>query len=347
MSDISRRAVLQAAGGALALAGSRRASAQAGGLQQIYKAAKKEGQLTWYSGILDQPICVRVGQAFTDKYPGVTVSPTKTTSQVAFQRLAQDLKGGQVQSDVFTTTDVSHMAYLEGKDSLLQYLPKAEAGMVPALQGFDPKGFYHVSWVGLVAIVYNSSKVSAADAPKDWPDLADPKWKDLIAFGSPNYSGMVGVWTVAMEQKYGWDYFKKLNALNPLIGRSIDDAVTVLNSGERLVAAGNPASALRSAAKGNPLAVNYPTSGTLSVPSPSAIIKGCKSPNAAKLFMEFLAGPEYSKILADNFEQPLRPDVPPPKGAKSLAEIKLITPTLDEIEKMLPANKQKWKDTFS
>lgn len=158
---------------------------------------------------------------------------------------------------------------------------------------------------------------------------------------------MVGVWTVAMEQKYGWDYFKKLNALNPLIGRSIDDAVTVLNSGERLVAAGNPASALRSAAKGNPLAVNYPTSGTLSVPSPSAIIKGCKSPNAAKLFMEFLAGPEYSKILADNFEQPLRPDVPPPKGAKSLAEIKLITPTLDEIEKMLPANKQKWKDTFS
>ena len=75
MSDISRRAVLQAAGGALALAGSRRASAQAGGLQQLYKAAKKEGQLTWYSGVLDQPICVRVGQAFTEKYPGVTVEP--------------------------------------------------------------------------------------------------------------------------------------------------------------------------------------------------------------------------------------------------------------------------------
>ncbi len=46
---------------------------------------------------------------------------------------------------------------------------------------------------------------------------------------------MVGNWTVAMTQLYGWDYFKKLNDLNPLIGRSIDDAITVLNSGERVV----------------------------------------------------------------------------------------------------------------
>ena len=87
--------------------------------------------------------------------------------------------------------------------------------MVPALQGFDPKGFYHVSWVGLVAIVYNSSKVSTADAPKDWPDLADPKWKDLIAFGSPNYSGMVGVWTVAMEQNIRLGIFQKAERAEP------------------------------------------------------------------------------------------------------------------------------------
>jgi iron(III) transport system substrate-binding protein len=344
----TRRFVLRAAGGALALMSAKGALAQGSGAEQaLYETGKKEGQLTWYSGILDQPICVKVGQAFTAKYPGITVNPIKTTSQVAFQRVLQDLKGGQVQSDVFTSTDVSHMAYLVGKDLLVHYVPEAAKGMVPALQGIDPKGFYHVSWVGLVTIVYNSNKVSAADSPKDWPDLADPKWKDKVAFGSPNYSGMVGVWTVAMEEKYGWDYFKKLNQLNPLIGRSIDDAITVLNSGERVVAAGNPASALRSAAKGNPLAVNYPTSGTLSVPSPSAIIKGSKSPNAAKLFMEFLAGPEYSQILAENFEQPLRPEIAPPKGAKSLADIKLITPKLEEIEKMLPANKEKWKDTFS
>ena len=80
--------------------------------------------------------------------------------------------------------------------------------------------------------------------------------------------------------------------------------------------------------------------------SPSGIIKGSQNPNAAKLFMEFLDGPEYSKILAENFEQPLRPDVPPAAGAKPLAELKLFTPTADEITKKLPPNKEKWNDTF-
>jgi iron(III) transport system substrate-binding protein len=316
-------------------------------LAQIYEAAKKEGQLTWYSGILDQPICDKVGAAFTQKYPGVRVNALKTTSQVAFQRLLQDIKAGDVQADVMTTTDAGHMSYLSGKNLLVHYVPEDEAGMVKSLQGFDPAGYYHVSWVGLVAILYNTTKVTADEAPKDWPDLTDPKWKSRIAFGSPNFSGMVGVWTVAMQEKYGWSYFEKLNKLNPLIGRSIDDAVTALNSGERIVAAGNPASAQRSAARGNPLGVNYPTSGTLAVLSPSGIIKGSHSPNAGKLFVEFLAGPEYSAILAANFEQPLRPDVAPPRGAKSLAELTLISPPLSAIEKELPSNQIKWRETFN
>ena len=336
-----------AAGGLTAGATEGRAAPAASpALQALYAAAKKEGQLTWYSGILDQPLCDKVGGAFTQKYPGIRVNAIKTTSQVAFQRLLQDLKAGAPQSDVLTTTDASHMTYLSGKSLLVKYVPENEAGMVKSLQNFDPDGYYVVSWVGLVAILYNTARVPAAQAPQDWPDLIDPKWKSKIALGSPNYSGMVGVWTVAMEDRYGWSYFDKLNKLDPLIGRSIDDAVTVLNSGERLVAAGNPASALRSAAKGNPLAVNYPTSGTLAVMSPSGIIKGTRYPNAAKLFVEFLCGTEYSAILAQGFEQPLRPDVPPPKGAKSLADIKFFTIPTTTIEKELPDNKSKWRDTF-
>lgn len=232
------------------------------------------------------------------------------------------------------------------KDLLTKYVPENEKGMSKVLRGLDPNGYYHVSWVGIVALVYNKSKVSAADAPKDWPDLTNPKWKNQIGFGSPNYSGLIGVWTVAMQNAYGWDYFEKLNKLNPLIGRSVDDPITTLNSGERQVAPGNPASAFRSAARGNPLAVNYPTSGTLIDPSPSAILKGAHHPNAAKLFMEFLAGPEYSKILAKNFEQPLRDDVPPPPGAKSLSDMKVLSPKLADIEKELPKIKEKWRDTF-
>ncbi len=315
--------------------------------KQLYEAAKKEdGGITWYTGILDQPIDDSVGQAFSAKYPGLSVSAIKTTSQVAFQRLLQDLKAGQVQADVFTSTDIGHLAFLKSKGELIQYTPENAAGLVKSVQNVDPDGYYHTAWVGLVAILYNSGKVKKEDAPKDWPDLADPKWKSQITFGSPNFSGMVGVWTVAMEQRFGWDFFKKLNDLNPQIGRSIDDAVTVLNSGERSVAMGNPGTGIRSAAKGNPIGIVYPTSGTLMVISPSGILKGAKHPNTAKLFMEFLAGPEYSQILAKNQEQPLRGDVPPPAGGTSLADMKVFAPSADDIEKKLPQNKNKWRDTF-
>ena len=345
---ISRRTVLAGASLALAMRGGRaRAAVDSADLKRLYEAAKAEGQVGWYSGILDQPLCDAVGHAFTARYPGITVSAIKTTSQVAFQRVMQDLRAGPPQCDVFTSTDVGHMSYLMGKDLLVKYTAEAAAGMVQSLRDFAKDGYFQVSWVGQVVLLYNSSKVTAAESPKDWPDLTDPKWKDKVTFGSPNYSGLVGVWSVAMENKYGWAYFEKLNKLNPLIGRSIDDAVTVLNSGERVVAAGNPASALRSAAKGNPLAVNYPTSGTMVDLSPSAILKGSRNPNAAKLFIEFLAGTEYSTILAHGFEQPLRADVPPPTGAKSLAEITTFSPTVEQIEKQLPANKQRWRDTFT
>ncbi len=344
--EIPRRTILHAAGGALALRASAALAQPGGPDDRLYEAAKKEGQLTWYSGILDQPLCVHVGQVFTAKYPGITVSPIKNTSQVTFQRLLQDIKGGAVQSDVLTTTDASHLTYLIGKGLVVPFVAANAAGMIPSLRSFNGDGHYQVSWVGQVTILYNTNKVKAADAPRDWPDLTDPKWKNAITFGSPNYSGIIGVWTVAMQERYGWGYFEKLNKLNPLIGRSVDDAGTVLNSGERIVAAGNPASALRSAARGNPLAVNYPTSGMLASPSPTAILKGSPSPNAAKLFVEFLAGPEYSKILADNFEQPLRADVAQPAGARSLADIATFSPSLAQIEKELGPNKEKWRDTF-
>ncbi len=346
---IKRRAVtlgMMALGGATLGLG--RAMAQTGSSDaDLYAAAKKEGRVTWYSGTFNQPIVEEMGRAFTAKYPGIHVDGTKTTSEVAFQRVMQDINGGAVQADVFTTTDASHMAYLIGKGELVKYTPLNAAGLVPALRDFNGGGYYYVSWVGLVALMYNTKKVTAAESPKDWPDLTDPKWKNKIAFGSPNYSGLVAVWTVGMTEKYGWDYFEKLNKLNPLIGRSIDDAVAVLNAGEREVAICSPASALRSAATGNPLAVNYAKSFSLADFSPSAILKGSHSPNAAKLFLNFMCGQEFSQILAKNFEQPLRPDVPPPAGAKSLAELTLFQPALADIEKELPALKNKWRDTFS
>jgi iron(III) transport system substrate-binding protein len=341
--NLKRRAVTL---GMMALGGTMLGMGRALAEDDLYAAAKKEGRVTWYSGFLNQPICDSVAAAFSKKYPGIQVNAIKTTSEVAFQRVMQDINGGSIQADVFSSTDASHMSYLIGKDRLVKYTPPNAAGLVPQLREVNGGGYYRPGWVGLVAIMYNKTKVTAAESPKDWPDLTDPKWKNKIAFGSPNYSGLVATWTVGMNEKYGWDFFEKLNKLNPLIGRSIDDAVAMLNSGERQVAICSAASALRSAAKGNPLVVNYAKSFSLVDFSPVAILKGSHSPNAAKLFVDFMAGKEYSEILSKNFEQSLRSDVPPPSGATPLSELTLFQPKLEDIEKELPALKNKWRDTF-
>src|SRR5438105_5044118 len=98
--------------------------AHAEGNAELYAAAKAEGTLTWYSGVMDQALCEKIGQAFAAKYPGIKVDVTKTTSQVAFQRVLQDIKSGEVQSDVFTSTDASHMVYLKGKGELVKFAPE-------------------------------------------------------------------------------------------------------------------------------------------------------------------------------------------------------------------------------
>ncbi len=341
-----QRIVAIAAAGWIAALASVPALAQSEREKQLYDAAKKEREFTWYTAHYDQALATRIGNAFTQKYPGVHSNVIKATAGVTFQRLLQDIKAGQIQSDVFSSTDISHFVQLKRDGNLEKFVPENEAKIVPAFQHVDPDGFYTVTWVGLVAISYNTTKVKAADAPKSWSELLDAKWSGQIAVGNPNYSGSVGVWVVGITKLYGWDWFTKLNGLKPLVGRSIDDGVTVLNAGERALAAADPATTLRSAAKGNPLAVSYPTDGAIGVVGPTGIIKGAKAPNAGKLFMEFLLSAEGVKLIAENYEQSLRPDVPPPAGAKALADVKTVSPTAEDIVANLPGEKEKWKDTF-
>ena len=146
----------------------------------------------------------------------------------------------------------------------MTYTPHNLSKMVDSLKQYNDKdNQYWVTAAALVVITYNNSLVKEADAPKNWPDLLNPKWKDKVSIGHPAFSGYVGTWTVLMTKLYGWDYFVKLEKNSPQIGRSINDTVTMLNAKERWVAAGPEATTLLSKDKGNPLAVIYPTDGSL------------------------------------------------------------------------------------
>jgi iron(III) transport system substrate-binding protein len=219
--------------------------------------------------------------------------------------------------------------------------------MVDSLKGYNDKdGTYWVTAAALMLLTYNSSVISEKDAPKNWPDLLDPKWKGKVSIGHPAYSGYVGTWVVLMQKLYGWDYFTKLEKNQPQIGRSVNDTVTMLNSKERLVAAGPEATTLLSKDKGNPLAVVYPTDGALLMVSPSAVPKNAPSPNAGKLYMEFLLSKEAGEVQVKTHSLAVMKGVPPAAGAKPLEQIKVVRPTEEEITKGIPEVKEKFRDTF-
>src|SRR5258708_6624879 len=177
---------------AVVVLGSAPVAAQSDREKQLYAAAKTEKEFTWYTAHYGQALATRIGNAFTQKYPGVQANVIKATAQVTFQRLLQDIKAGQIQSDVFSSTDISHFVQLKQNANLEKYVPENQAKIVEAFRTVDPDGFYTVTWVGLVAISYNTTKVKAADAPKSWTELLDPKWTGQIASGNPNFSGSAG-----------------------------------------------------------------------------------------------------------------------------------------------------------
>jgi iron(III) transport system substrate-binding protein len=350
MAHITRRDVL-ASGSALALTtlGARRAFARetTAREKELYELAKKEGEVTWYTAHSNDTTAQALGRDFEAAFPGIKANVVRTTAQVAYQRLTQEQRANAMQVDVFSSTDIGHYVALKEKNLLEKYVPDNASKVIDVYKNYDPDGYFTVTSAGLIAIGYNTSKLKEADAPKNWPDLLDPKWKDKIALGHPGFSGYVGTWVVTLKKLYGWDFFEKLAKNNPQVGRSINDTVTMLNAGERIVAGSGPVgTAMESAAKGNPLAMIYPPDGSVLIIAPTGIPKGVKHPNAAKLFVEYLLTTEASQIWVEHFNESMRPEVKPLNGAKSAADVKTIRPTVEEITKGIPEVIKQWRDTF-
>jgi iron(III) transport system substrate-binding protein len=316
--------------------------------KELYDAARNEGgELTWYTAHSDDITAQELGRSFEQLYPGLKVNVLRTTAQVAYQRITQEIKASSIQCDVFSSTDIGHSVELKAKGVFEKYAPENSNKVLDIYKGYDPDGTYFVTSAGMIGIGYNTAKVREADAPKNWTDLLDPKWKDNIALGHPGFSGYVGTWALTLRNQYGWDFFEKLAKNNPRVGRSINDTVTMLNAGESAIAGSGPVGTLLdSLKKGNPLAMVYPTDGSVLIIAPSSIMKGCKHPNAARLFMEFLMSEGASRIWVEHFAESIRPEVSASEGTKSAKDLKIIRPTVAEITKGVPEVIKQWRETF-
>ena len=309
------------------------------------EAAKKEGKVVWYTS-LALPTAEKIGKLFEAAYPGIKVEVQRTGSQRILQRVMQEMQANLKLVDVIHTSDAGHFVLLKEKKLLMKYSP---AGIDAFPAGFKGKdGYYFTLRATVNVIAYNTKLVPAAEAPKGWKDLLDPKWRGKMVTAHPGYSGVISTHVLALVQLYGWDYFKQLAQNKLMLVQSAVDPAGVVASGERQVAVdGGDYYYYQMKKKGNPIEVVYPKEGVPLVISPSAIASFAPHPNAAKLFTDFTFTRELQQVMADSEGLYTgHPEVKYPTDKPKLSDLKLLTVDPEELEKRNEEIKSRFVEFF-
>jgi iron(III) transport system substrate-binding protein len=308
-------------------------------------AARKEGKVVWYTS-LALPSAERVAKLFEQAYPGIKVEVHRTGSQRILQRVMQELGANLKLVDVIHTSDAGHYVLLKDKKLLMQHVPPGVEKFPPGFK--DKDGYYFGLRATVNVIAYNTKAISAAEAPKTWKDLLDPKWRGKLVTAHPGYSGVIATHVLALVHLHGWDYFKQLAQNKLMLVQSAVDPSGVVASGERPVAVnGGDYTFYQVKKKGNPIEIIYPKEGVPLVISPTAIASFAPHPNAAKLFTDFTFSREVQQVMADSEGLYTgHPEVTYPADKPKLSDLKLLQVDPEELEKRNEEIKKRFVEFF-
>ena len=216
------------------------------------------------------------------------------------------------------------------KDSLLQpYRPSWADHVGP--NGVGPDDLYYPAYRTPAVIAFNSRAVKLADAPHDWDEVLDPRWRGKIVIRDPMASGtMRAIWGLILVRSIretgdtarGMEWLRRLDAgtktyaLNP----AILDAK--LARAEGLVTLWDLPDILIGISKGLPFGYTFPRSGTVVIDDAIGLVKGSRHPEAAKAFIDYVGGVEAQLLAAKGvFRLPARHDLPADRVPAWVSEV--------------------------
>jgi iron(III) transport system substrate-binding protein len=350
-NKLSRRTVLKGSG-ALALSGVFAAPSRAAApppsaiTPELIAAAKKEGKVVWYTSI-DLPLAEKIAKAFADKFPGIAPRVERTGAERVFQRIGQEYSSNIHAVDVVQSSDASHFIVWKRQGILAPYVPEDVAKYYPA-EHKDADGMFATFRAWLCVVGYNTNMVKAADAPKSFNDLLDPKWKNKIVKAHPGYSGTIMTATFEMVRDIGWGYFEKLAKQNIMQVQSSADPPKKLALGERgVMADGNEYNMFELKDKKSPVEIVYPTEGTPVIIGPNGIFKAAPNPNAARLFQSYCFTPECQQLIIDvGGLRSIHPHTKEKAGRRPFNDIKKMKGDPAGVEKAADAIKARYTKIF-
>lgn len=293
-----KNVALQALGAGLAVAAAGIFAVSGASAQNTYDMAKEEGKLTIYT---DQTIetIQALADGFKGKYPGIDVDFFRSDSTKVMQRFETESAAGRHSADVMTTVD--RLVKTLVKKGLTQEYRSPQLTNYP--EDLHVANGQYSNWgVSLTSFAYNTDLLSDADAPQDWEDLLDPKWKGKIGMQDPLSGGGAKMWVVTMYRELGaekWeDFMTKLSDQDIIYGSYLPIREMLISGEITIQVAAYPDFTEPVRVEGAP--VNWSTPRFMGFVGLTAFVSvNAPHPNAAKLFIDFILSKEGQDIVGD------------------------------------------------
>jgi iron(III) transport system substrate-binding protein len=290
-----------------------RASAQDSHTLKLMEGAKKEGALMWYTSTSIEDVR-GLFNVFNKKYPFIKTEFVNAGSARLFNRILNEARAGKIYFDLVAVRGMETQMLLKG--NFVQPYLSPESSAYPA--GFkDPKGHWVDYFDAYNVIGFNTKQVPRDQAPKNWEDLLNPRWKGKIALDDGMYS-----WYGAMHLAWGRE--RAQSYMRALAKQDIQ-----MRGGQTLIAqlmaAGEFPMGMvlahrieRMKEQGAP--VDWVTTldpVTVSL-HPIGVSSKAPHPNAAKLFIDFVLSREGQQTVLAIGRTPARPGIDTKMQAKNL-----------------------------
>lgn len=330
--------VRKEAGSATATATAKKAFEKAS--QELYPKAKQEGNLIVYS-VWDVEHLRVITDAFMKRYPGIKATYWQGRNPEIVTRVLTEFQGGQASFDVVLSDNAPPVIRAAG--GIMPY----ETVQKDVLYLHDPT-LPTVS-LQIQALAYNTRKLKPADLPKSWEEVANPKYKGMIALDDPMRAGPLSSMLSGLKTQWNNDtrfnnFVKGLKALNVPVHKSTSAMFRLVISGEYNICM--PAllhDVMEETHKGTPISY-VKTVPPVVFPRQAGIYAKSPNPNAAKLFAEWLISEEGQKTIDSVGRETSRNDFKSKTSIES-AFGKGVKP-LPVTDKAFLEDPKKWLDTY-
>ena len=275
----------------------------------LIEAAKKEGEVVWYTTQIISQLVRPVTAGFEKKY-GIKVRSIRANSTELSVRIINESRAGKPQSDVFDGT--STVVPLKKEADVLRWMPDA-AKAYPA-QYKDPEGYWVANNLFFLTPGFNTNLVprapnrapirrcSTRNGAGKWPGARRRRVRAVPASSAPCSPRWATrrAWPIcasSRSRRWSTSVAPAREVLDQVIAGEYLLALQIFNH-----------HAVISAKKGAPVdwIKMEPVTGTLSVIS---VHQHAPHPNAAKLLVDFIISREGQEIFRDAQYLPADPTV--------------------------------------